>query len=72
MDRSLLSRCDHKVGTTMVRPTTAEMIAAGHRDMKILFTALCGKSRKEYVKETVGSVEDLKMYLLNRVLDKDE
>ncbi|MBQ9931412.1 MAG: hypothetical protein IJO79_03590 [Firmicutes bacterium] len=63
---------DHKVGTTMIAQSAAEVIAGAHKDIKILFVSLQGRPGTEYIREVGQTIDGLKVYLNNRVLPREE
>jgi len=48
---------DHKVGTTMLAQSVAEMIAGGNKNANVLLVSLNGRKSTEYVREDVWSID---------------
>lgn len=63
---------DHKVGTTMLAQSAAEIIASSMKELRILFVSLQGRPGTEYIREVGQTIDGLKIYLNNKVLPKDE
>ncbi|MDO4553044.1 MAG: hypothetical protein Q4C22_05855 [Bacillota bacterium] len=63
---------DHKVGTTMLAQSVAELITSSYREVRVLLVSLHGGPGSEYVDRAGESVENLRAYLENRVLSKKE
>ena len=59
---------DHKVGTTMIAQSVAEVIAAARPELKVLWISMQGREGTEYVQEVGESIEGLKLYLDSKVL----
>lgn len=60
---------DHKVGTTMVAQSVAESISSYHPNLKILFIAMNGRESSEYIRETLGSIDDMKFHMDNKMIN---
>lgn len=63
---------DHKVGTTMLAQSVAEMIAKERRQLKIMLISLNGRRSTEYVGEDTESIENFKMQIDNKMIDIDQ
>ncbi len=60
---------DHKVGTTMVAQSVAEIISANHSNLKILFIAVNGRESAEYIRETPVGIDAMKFHIDNRMIN---
>ena len=60
---------DHKVGTTMIAQSVAEMIANENKSLKILFISLNERESTEYVREAPISIDHLKMHIDNKMIN---
>jgi hypothetical protein len=63
---------DHKVGTTMIALSAAEIAAERLPDKKVLFLALNGRESTEYVRESAESIDALRSRLESRLLGEEE
>lgn len=63
---------DHKVGTTMVSQSVAELIAECRPELTVLWISLQGREGTEYIQEVGESIEGLKLYLDSKVFTADE
>lgn len=63
---------DHKVGTTMISQSVAELIAECRPELKVLWISLQGREGTEYIQEVGESIEGLKLYLDSKVFTADE
>jgi hypothetical protein len=63
---------DHKVGTTMIALSIAEIAAERLPEKKVLFVALNGRESTEYVRENAESIDALKSRLESRLLGEEE
>lgn len=59
---------DHKVGTTMVSQSIAELISSNHPNLKIMSISLNGRESTEYVRETPLSIDGMKFHIDNRMI----
>lgn len=60
---------DGKTGTTMITQSIAELIASNYKDIKIMMISMHGRPGTEYVDQVGESIEGVKLYLNNRLLD---
>lgn len=60
---------DHKVGTTMVAQSVAEIISSNDPNLKVLFIAMNGRESNEYIRETPGSIDDYKYLMDNKMIN---
>jgi hypothetical protein len=63
---------DHKVGTTMIALSIAEIAAERLPEKKVLFVALNGRESTEYVREGAESIDALRSRLESRLLGEEE
>jgi hypothetical protein len=63
---------DHKVGTTMIALSIAEVVAERLPEKKVLFLAMNGRESTEYVRESTESVDALRSRLESRLLGEEE
>lgn len=63
---------DHKVGTTMISQSVAELIAECRPELTVLWISLQGREGTEYIQEVGESIEGLKLYLDSKVFTADE
>ncbi|MGI6748656.1 MAG: hypothetical protein ACOX4V_10580 [Anaerovoracaceae bacterium] len=59
---------DHKVGTTMISQSTAELISFHYPNLKILFISMNGRESTEYVREAPISIDAMKYYIDNKMI----
>lgn len=59
---------DHKVGTTMVAQSVAEMITSQNKNLKVLFISLNGRESTEYVREAPITIDAIKMHIDNKMI----
>lgn len=64
----ILHGVDHKVGTTMLTQSVAEMIAGEKKDYKVLLLCLNGRKSTDYVREEFESITQVKMQIDNRII----
>lgn len=60
---------DHKVGTTMISQSIAEIIANENKNLRVLFLSLNGRESTEYVKEVPISIDSIKMHIDNKMIN---
>ena len=63
---------DGKTGTTMITQSVAELIASNYKDIKVMMIAMHGRPGTEYVDQVGESIEGVKLYLSNRLLDSQK
>ena len=63
---------DHKVGTTMIAQSVAEIIANENKSLKVLFISLNGRESTEYVREAPISIDSMKMHIDNKIINSAE
>ena len=63
---------DHKVGTTMITQSIAEIISRALPDKKVLLLFLNGRRSTEFIGEKTGSMENLKLRIDNMMIDGSE
>ena len=63
---------DHKVGTTMLTQSIAELISNAFPDLKILLLFLNGRKSTDYIKEEAGSIENIKLRIDNKMINGSE
>ena len=63
---------DHKVGTTMITQSVAEIIAGSCPDLKILFLAMNGRESADYFREPPTGIETMKFHIDNRMVSGEE
>lgn len=61
---------DHKVGTTMLTQSVAEMISEHNKELKVMLLHLNGRPGLEYAGSIGETVEGIKLYLDNHLLQK--
>ena len=60
---------DGKTGTTMITQCVAEYIASNRKEVKVMAVSIHGRPGTEYVDRVTESIEGIKLYLDNRLLD---
>jgi len=63
---------DHKVGTTMIAQSVAEIISANHPNLKILLIAMNGRESSEYIREAPVSIESMKFHIDNKMINGED
>ncbi len=63
---------DHKVGTTMIAQSVAEMIAREKQIYKVLLLFLNGRKSTDYIREEFNSIGQIKMQIDNRIISGKE
>ncbi|HYE67065.1 MAG TPA: hypothetical protein VEA58_00555 [Anaerovoracaceae bacterium] len=58
---------DHKVGTTMISQSVAEIISAHHPNLRILLIAMNGRESTEYIRETPVGIDSMKFHIDNKM-----
>ncbi len=59
---------DHKVGTTMISQSLAEIISSNDPNLKILMISMNGRESTEYVKESPISIDAMKFHINNKMI----
>ena len=59
---------DHKVGTTMISQSTAELISFHYPNLKILFIATNERESTEYIREAPISIDAMKFHIDNKMI----
>lgn len=63
---------DHKVGTTMLTQSVAEMISEYNKELRVMLLHLNGRPGLEYASSIGETVEGIKLYLDNHLLQNGE
>jgi cellulose biosynthesis protein BcsQ len=63
---------DHKVGTTMITQSVAEIIAGSCPDLKILFLAMNGRDSADFFREATAGIDTMKFHIDNRMVSGEE
>lgn len=63
---------DHKVGTTMIAQSVAEIISVSHPNVKILFIAMNGRESTEYIREAPVSIDSMKFHIDNKMISGED
>ncbi|HWQ78920.1 MAG TPA: hypothetical protein VN381_08885 [Anaerovoracaceae bacterium] len=63
---------DHKVGTTMVAQSVAEIISESNPGLKILLIAMNGRESAEFFREAPAGVDTLKFHIDNRMISGED
>lgn len=63
---------DHKVGTTMVAQSVAEIIAGHNRDLKVLFLPMNGRESTEYTRSQAPSIDSIKTLMRNQMINRQD
>lgn len=59
---------DHKVGTTMISQSAAELISSHYPNLKVLLASMNGRESAEYVREAPVSIDAMKFYIDNEMI----
>lgn len=68
----VLHGIDHKVGTTMIAQSVAEIISEEKKGYKVLLLFLNGRKSTDYVREEFDSIGHIKMQIDNRIITGKE
>ena len=68
----VLHGIDHKVGTTMIAQSVAEIISVRKQNLKVLLLFLNGRRSTDYVREEFDSITRFRMQLENRIISGKE
>lgn len=63
---------DHKVGTTMIAQSIAEIITAYNPGLKVLLIAMNGRESAEYFREAPSGIDTLKFHIDNRMITGED
>ncbi|MEA4987775.1 MAG: hypothetical protein VB095_06920 [Anaerovorax sp.] len=63
---------DHKVGTTMISQSVAELISKNRKDIKILWVVFATGDGKEYANYVSQSLEGLRLQMYSQILNDTE
>jgi cellulose biosynthesis protein BcsQ len=63
---------DHKVGTTMITQSVAEIITADNPGLKVLLIAMNGSESAEYFREAPSCIDALKFHIDNRTITGED
>ena len=63
---------DHKVGTTMIAQSVAEIISANHPNLKILLIAMNGRESTEYIRESPIGIDSMKFHIDNKMITGED
>lgn len=63
---------DHKVGTTMIAQSVAEIITTDNPGLKVLLIAMNGRESAEYFREAPSGVDTLKFHIDNRTITGED
>jgi len=63
---------DHKVGTTMIAQSVAELIATERKNLKILLITLNGRKNAGFLRENVETIDDYRMQIDSKIIVSKE
>ena len=63
---------DHKVGTTMITQSVAEIISTNHPNLRILFIAMNGRESTEYIRESPAGIDSMKFHIDNKMITGED
>jgi hypothetical protein len=63
---------DHKVGTTMITQSVAEIISTAYPNLKILLIAMNGRESCEYTREAPAGIDGMKIHIDNKMVNGED
>lgn len=63
---------DHKVGTTMISQSVAEIISSNHPNLQILLIAMNGRESTEYIRESPVGIDSMKFHIDNKMITGED